>query len=89
VPNIPGVKFFLIEPVEIEKRIKGGLGSSYLVFDAFEVKGPVVTVSLSNADRGPGRVRAFIYIKQNKYEYRKEDGKWVGKLINSGALITD
>jgi hypothetical protein len=89
VPNIPGVKFFLIEPVEIETRIKGGLGISYLVFDAFEVKGPVVTVSLSNADRGPGRVRAFIYIKQNKYEYRKEDGKWVGKLINSGALITD
>jgi hypothetical protein len=89
VPNIPGVKFVLIEPAEIEKRIKEALGISYLAFDTFEVKGPVVTVSLINADRGPGRVRAFVYIKQNKYEYRKEDGKWVGKLINSGALISD
>jgi hypothetical protein len=89
VPNIPGVKFILIEPVEIEKRIKEGLGISYMAFDTFEVKGPVVTVSLSNAERGPGRIRAFVYIKQNKYEYRKEDGKWVGKLINSGALISD
>ncbi|MDQ2974838.1 MAG: hypothetical protein M3R69_05420 [Acidobacteriota bacterium] len=89
VPSIPGVKFILIEPEEIEKRIKEALGISYLAFDTFEVKGPVVTVSLSNVDRGPGRIRAFIYIKQNKYEYRKEDGKWVGKLINSGALISD
>ena len=88
VPNIPGVKFVLIEPEEIEKRIKEALGISYLAFDEFEVKGPVVKVSLSNAYRGAGRIRPFIYIKQNKYEYRKEDGKWVGKLINSGALIT-
>jgi hypothetical protein len=89
VPSIPGVKFILIEPEEIEKRVKGAFGISYLAFDTFEAKGPVVTVSLSNADRGPGRVRTFVYIKQNKYEYRKEDGKWVGKLINSGALISD
>ena len=88
VPNIPGVKFVLIEPVEIEKRIKEALGISYLAFDEFEVKGPVVMVSLSNVDRGAGRIRPFIYIKQDKYEYRKENGKWVGKLINSGGLIT-
>jgi hypothetical protein len=88
VPNIPGAEFFFIEPVEIEKKIKEGLGISYLAFDKFEVKGPVVTASLSNVYRGAGRIRPFIYIKQNVYEYRKEDGKWVGKLVNSGGLIT-
>ena len=88
VPEISGVKFFLIEPEEVEKRIKEARGISYLAFDKFEVKGPVVTVSLSNVDRGAGRIRAFIYIKTNEYEYRKEGGKWVGKLVNSGGLIT-
>ena len=88
VPEIPGVKFFLIEPEEVEKRIKEARGISYLAFDKFEVKGPLVSVSLSNADRGAGRIRAFIYIKRNEYEYRKEGGKWVGKLVNSGGLIT-
>ena len=88
VPNIPGVKFVLIEPEEIEKRIKEARGISYLAFDKFEVKGPVVTVSLSNVYRGAGRIRTFIYIKTNEYEYRKEDGKWVGKFVKSGHLIT-
>jgi hypothetical protein len=88
VPDIPGVKFILIDPEEIEKRIKEALGISYLAFDKFEVKGPVVKVSLSNVDRGAGRIRPFIYVKTNEYEYRKEDGKWVGKLVNSGGLIT-
>ena len=88
VPNIPGVKFILIEREEIEKRIKEARGISYLAFDKFEVKGVVVKVSLSNVDRGAGRIRPFIYIKTNEYEYRKEDGKWVGKVVNSGGLIT-
>ena len=88
VPNIPGVKFFLIEPEEVETRIKEARGISYLAFDKFEVKGPLVSVSLSNVDRGAGRIRTFIYIKTNEYEYRKEGGKWAGKLVNSGGLIT-
>lgn len=88
VPDIPGVKFNLIEPEEIQKRIKEARGVSYLGFDKFEVMGPLVTVSLSNVHRGAGRIRPFIYIKTNEYEYRKEDGKWVGKLVNSGGLIT-
>lgn len=88
VPDIPGVKFILLEPAEIEKRTKEGRGISYLAFVKFEVKGPVVMVSLSNAFRGMGRVRPFISIRTNNYEYRREDGKWVGKLVNSGRLIT-
>ncbi len=88
VPDIPGVKFILIEPEEIEKRIKEARGISYLAFDKFEVKGPVVTVSLSNVFRGAGRIRPFISIEENEYEYRKEDGKWVGKFVNSRRLIS-
>ena len=88
VPSIPGVEFILIEPEEVEKRIKEARGISYLAFDKFAVKGQVVTVSFSNVDRGAGRIRPFIYIKTNEYEYRKEDGKWVGKVVNSGGLIT-
>ena len=88
VPDIPGVKFILIEPEEIEKRIKEARGTSYLAFDKFEVKGPLVKVSLSNVFRGAGRIRTFISIQTNEYEYRKEDGKWVGKFVNSGHLIT-
>jgi hypothetical protein len=88
VPDIPGVKFNLIEPTEIQTRIKLARGVSYLGFDKFEIMGTVVTVSLSNVHRGAGRVRPFIYIKTNEYEYRKEDGKWVGKFIKSGGLIT-
>lgn len=88
VPDIPGVKFILIEPEEIEKRIKEARGISYLAFDKFEVKGSVVMVSLSNVFRGAGRIRTFISIRTNKYEYRKEDGKWIGKFIKSGHLIT-
>lgn len=88
VPDIPGVKFILIEPEEIEKRIKEARGISYLVFDKFQVKGAVVTVSLSNVFRGAGRIRTFISIQTNEHEYRKKDGKWVGKFVNSGQLIT-
>ena len=88
VPDIPGVKFILIEPEEIEKRIKEARGISYLAFDKFEVKGSVVMVSLSNVFRGAGRIRTFISIRTNKYEYRKEDGKWIGKFVKSGHLIT-
>ncbi len=88
VPDIPGVKFILIEPGEIEKIIKEARGISYLAFDKFEVKGPVVTVLLSNVFRGAGRIRTFISIRTNKYEYRKEDGKWIGRFVKSGHLIT-
>ncbi|MEP6912113.1 MAG: hypothetical protein ABI923_05125 [bacterium] len=88
VPDIPRVKFFLTEPEEIQKRIKEARGISYLAFDKFEVKGSLVSVSLSNVDRGAGRIRQFIYIKTNEYEYRKEGGKWAGKLVKSGGLIT-
>lgn len=88
VPDIPGVKFILIEPAEIEKRIKEARGISYLAFDKFEVKGQVVKVSLSNVFRGAGRIRTFISIRTNEYEYRKEDGKWIGKFVKSGHLIT-
>lgn len=88
VPDIPEVKFILIEPEEIEKRIKQARGISYLAFDKFEVKGPVVMVSLSNVFRGAGRIRTFISIRTNEYEYRKKDGKWVGKFVNTRQLIT-
>jgi len=88
VPDIPEVKFILIEPAEIEKRIKEARGISYLAFDKFEVKGQLVAVSLSNVFRGAGRIRTFISIRTDNYEYRKEDGKWIGKLVNSEHLIT-
>ena len=88
VPDIAGVKFILIEPEEIEKRIKEARGISYLAFDKFEVKGQVVKVSLSNVFRGAGRIRTFISIQTNEYEYRKEDGKWSGKFVKSGRLIS-
>ena len=88
VPDIPGVTFNLIEPEEIQKRIKEARGISYLAFDKFEVRRRLVSVSLSKVFRGAGRIRTFISIQTNEYEYRKEDGKWVGKLVNSGHLIT-
>lgn len=88
VPDIPGVTFILIEPAEIEKKIKEARGISYLAFDKFEVKGQVVMVSLSNVFRGAGRIRTFISIRTNEYEYRKKDGKWVGKFVTSRQLIT-
>lgn len=87
VPKIPDVKFIFLKPDEIEERVTRG-GLAYLAFSKFEVQGSKVVVTLDKSFRSRRRPRAFISVQSFSYEYRKVDGKWEGKLISSGLLIT-
>jgi hypothetical protein len=87
VPKIPDVNFIFLKPDEIEERVTRG-GLAYLEFSKFEAQGSKVVVALDNTYRGRRAPRAFISSQSFSYEYRKVDGKWEGKLISSGTLIT-
>jgi hypothetical protein len=90
VPKIKDVKFILLKNSEIYKRIEhtrvfGGV--RYLSFSDFKIKGSKIIVSLDNTYKAK-RGRAFVHSKSFEYEFRKVNGKWEGKLLREGGLIT-
>jgi hypothetical protein len=82
VPEVEGVRFKLVEPERV--REKSIVGFRHLAFGEFKQSGPVVTVTLSNNYR---RVR-FVNNRTFSYEFRRVDGKWEGKLVKEGRLIS-
>ena len=62
-------------------------GVRYLAFSEFKVKGSKVIVSLDNTYISK-KARAFIRIQSFEFEFRKINGKWEGKIIREGGLIT-
>lgn len=91
VPQIKDVKFILLKNSEIYKRIEHtrvfGGGVRYLSFSDFKIIGSKIIVSLDNTYKAK-RGRAFIHIKSFEYEFYKVTGKWEGKLLKEGGLIT-
>lgn len=91
VPKIKDVKFILLENSEIYKRIERtrvfGGGVRYLAFSDFKIEGSKIIVSLDNTYKAMSG-RPFIRIKSFEYEFRKVNGKWGGKLLKEGGLIT-
>ncbi len=87
VPKLTDVKFILMKPSEIEARMKREGRVQYLAFSEFRVEGSKVIVTLL-ANNWSRRARAFVSSQSFSYEYRQTKGKWAGKLIKSGMLIS-
>jgi hypothetical protein len=87
VPKLTDVKFILMKPDEIETRMKLEGRVHYLAFGEFRVEGSKVIVTLLD-NNWSRRARAFVSSKSSRYEYSQANGKWAGKLINSGMLIS-
>ena len=82
VPKLADVKFILMKPSEIQV-----LRKSSLAFSEFRIKGSKVIVTLidTTLSRGP---RAFVSSRSFTCEYSQRKGRWAGKLIKSGMLIS-
>ncbi len=87
VPKLADVKFILMKPSEIEARMKREGRVQYLAFSEFRVEGSKVIVTLL-ANNWSRRARAFVSSQSFSYEYSQTKGKWAGKLIKSGMLIS-
>lgn len=90
VPKLPKVKFTVLTKKEIQKKIESTRifgGVRYLAFSEFKVEGSRVIVSVTNTYISK-RGRTFIHTKSFEYEYQKTEGKWDGKLLKEGEMIT-
>ncbi|MEP6820012.1 MAG: hypothetical protein ABJA18_10800 [bacterium] len=87
VPKLADVKFILMKRSEIEARMKREGRAQYLAFSEFRAEGSKVIVTLL-ANNWSRRARAFVSSQSFSYEYRQTKGKWAGKLIKSGMLIS-
>ena len=87
VPKLADVKFILMKPSEIEARMKREGRVQYLEFSEFRVEGSKVMATLL-ANNWSRRARAFVSSQSFSHEYSQTKGKWAGKLIKSGMLIS-
>jgi hypothetical protein len=73
LPQIRGIKFELITPLQIQQKSKEGF--SYYAFQQFKVRGSKVLVRFGVYYR---RTNA----RGGEYEFRKRKGKWIGKEVS-------
>jgi hypothetical protein len=87
VPKLTDVTFLLMTPNEIEAKLEREGRVGYLVFSEFRVEGSKVRVTLLDNNRSR-RARAFVSSRSSSYEYSQTNGKWAGKLLKSGMMIS-
>lgn len=87
VPKLTDVTFLLMTPNEIEAKLEREGRVGYLVFSEFRVEGSKVKVTLLDNNRSR-RARALVSSRSFSYEYSQTNGKWAGKLVKSGMLIS-
>ncbi|MGI9036817.1 MAG: hypothetical protein ACR2GD_12370 [Pyrinomonadaceae bacterium] len=86
MPKVSGINFVLLNPQEIEEKVKNGFG--YFAFQKFEVEGRKVLVSFGYnyrdtgfAARNPNSGGSPNSTNGGRYEFRKFKGKWQGRSI--------
>jgi hypothetical protein len=87
VPKLTDVTFLLMTPNDIEAKMAREGRVHYLVFSEFRVEGSKVRVTLLDSNQSR-RARAFVSSQSFSYEYSHTNGKWAGKLLTSGMLIS-
>ena len=84
VPKVGGINFVLVSPKEIKEKTETVFG--YYVFEDFRAEGSTVLVSFTNVyidsrTRCSGCAGSASSSHGIRYEFRKVDGKWQGKIL--------
>lgn len=82
-----GVRIKLWTPAEIQRKADDKADFLYLLIPEMKVRGQCIAVTLSNT-WAVGKNSKSVYMSGGGliYEYRKESGKWVGKLITGWVI---
>lgn len=86
LPELPGVNLILLNADEMQERANSETSIVYLAFNKFSAEGSTVIVSLDIhllQSKLPGAQRWMGWGAGHTYVYRKENGKWVGRIISS------
>ena len=85
VQGIEGLSIQLLTPAEIQRKADNQGDFLFLSVPELKVRSQCIAVTLSNS-WAQGRNSKSLYMSGTGfiYEYRKESGKWVGKVVASG-----
>jgi hypothetical protein len=86
LPKLPGVNLILLNADEMQERANNETSIVYLAFKQFKAEGVTVVVSLDIYllnSKLPGAQRLMGWGAGHTYVYRKENGKWSGRIISS------
>ena len=92
-PQVSGINFVLLNPQEIEEKVKNGFG--YFAFEKFMGKGRKVLVSFGYnfrdagfANRNSNSGNPPDSTNGGRYEFRKVKGKWQGKSVGGYGSVS-
>lgn len=83
VPTLPKFKLVLLSPTEIQEKADREGDFLHLSFSEFKVRGSCVAVTIANSWAVAKRSRmGYLSGGGSTYEFHKESGKWVGKMVS-------
>jgi hypothetical protein len=87
VPKLPGINIRLMLPEEIQGEADRLNRVYYIRISEFKIEGSTVTISVDNKPmEGRASKEVCLCGGITTFEYRKENGKWVGKVVGQTIL---
>lgn len=83
VKDVPGIKISLMAQKQIRRKAEREGDFLFLSFPEIRARGQCIAVTVANT-WAVGKHSRTVYLSGGgyTYEYRKQSGKWVGKLVN-------